>query len=198
MNYDYNTRRSKLVLPEYGRNIQKMVDYIKEQDDREERNRLARALISIMGNMNPHLRDVVDFKHKLWDHLAIMANFDLDIDYLYEVPEPSILTEKPKSVAYGTHTIRYKHYGKIIEYLIDEAVKFPEGPEKEQLIKTIANHMKKSYLTWNREIVSDEIILQDLKELSKGKLSVNEDLKLNEIRELLSKNKKKRTQPRKK
>ena len=175
-----------------------MVDYIKEQDDREERNRLAKALILIMGNMNPHLRDVVDFKHKLWDHLAIMANFDLDIDYPYDIPEPSILTEKPKKVEYGTHNIRYKHYGKIIEFLIDEAVKYPEGAEKEQLIKTIANHMKKSYLTWNREIVSDEIIFQDLRELSKGKISVDGDLKLNEIRELLGKNKKKKNQQRKK
>jgi len=174
-----------------------MVDYIKNVDDRDERNKLAKAIISIMGNMNPHLRDVSDFKHKLWDHLAIMANFELDIDFPYEIPEPSMFNEKPKPVPYGTHRIRYKHYGKTIELLIDAAADFPEGPEKEQLIKTIANHMKKSYLTWNREMVNDDIILKDFEELAKGRINIPKDMKLNEVRDLLSKNKKKRVQRKK-
>ena len=192
MDYDYNTERKKLVLPEYGRNIQKMINYTVSLEDREERNRAARAIIAIMGNMNPHLRDVSDFKHKLWDHLAIISDFRLDIDSPYETPTPEILHEKPRPVPYNQFDIRFKHYGKIIERLIEKAVDFEEGKEKEVLIRLIANHMKKCYLTWNREAVTDEIIFKDLEALSGGKLVVNQDLKLSETREILSKNKKKR------
>jgi hypothetical protein len=179
-------------LPEYGRNIQKMVEYTIQIEDREERNKAARAIISIMGNLNPHLRDVTDFKHKLWDHLFIISDFKLDIDSPYEKPTPEILFEKPKPVPYSEYDIRYKHYGKIIELLIKEALAFEPGPEKDMLIKLIANHMKKCYLTWNREVVSDEVIFEDLKKLSGGALEVSEDLKLSESRDILAKNKKKR------
>jgi hypothetical protein len=192
MDYDYNTGRKKLVLPEYGRNIQKMIKYAVSLEDREERNRAVRAIIGIMGNMNPHLRDVSDFKHKLWDHLAIISDFQLDIDSPYTAPTLETLREKPRSVPYNTYNIRFKHYGKIIEQLIQKAVEHKEGPEKEVLIKLIANHMKKSYLTWNREAVTDEVIFQDLKELSGGKLIPDKALKLSETRDiLLAKNKKK-------
>lgn len=192
MDYDYNTQRKKLVLPEYGRNIQKMINYAVSLEDKEERNKAARAIIAIMGNMNPHLRDVSDFKHKLWDHLAIISDFKLDIDSPYETPTPEILYEKPRPVDYNQSSIRYKHYGKIIERLIEQAVKFDEGKEKEVLIRLIANHMKKCYLTWNREAVTDEIIFKDLEALSGGKLVANQDLKLSDTREILSKTKKKR------
>jgi hypothetical protein len=192
MEYDYNTQRSRMNLPEYGRNIQKMVEYTVQIEDREERNRAARAIISIMGNLNPHLRDVSDFKHKLWDHLFIISDFKLDIDSPYEKPTPEVLFEKPKPVPYSEYDIRYKHYGKIIELLIKEAVAYEEGEEKEVLIKLIANHMKKCYLTWNREVVTDEVIFEDLKKLSGGALVVSGDLKLSESRDILSKNKKKR------
>jgi len=180
MEYDYNTSRPKLFLPEYGRNIQKMVDYILTIPDREERNRLAQAVIIIMGNMNPHLRDINDFKHKLWDHLAIMSNFQLDIDYPYEIPQPEEFAEKPRRVIYNDNDIRYRHYGKIVESLIEEAIKLPEGDDKDTLTKLIANHMKKSYLAWNRDSVTDEIIFSDLHELSRKRLSVKEGLKLSE------------------
>lgn len=192
MEYNYNTQRSRMNLPEYGRNIQKMVEYTAQIEDREERNKAARAIIAIMGNLNPHLRDVSDFKHKLWDHLFIISDFKLDIDSPYEKPTPEILFEKPKPVPYSEYDIQYKHYGKIIELLIKEASKFEEGQEKQVLIKLIANHMKKCYLTWNREVVSDEIIFEDLKKLSGGTLEVSEDLKLSESRDILIKNKKKR------
>jgi hypothetical protein len=192
MDYNYNTQRSKMNLPEYGRNIQKMVEYTVQIEDREERNKAARAIIAIMGNLNPHLRDVSDFKHKLWDHLFIISDFKLDIDSPYEKPTPEILFEKPKPVPYSEYDIQYKHYGKIIELLIKEASKFEEGQEKQVLIKLIANHMKKCYLTWNREVVSDEIIFEDLKKLSGGTLEVSEDIKLSESRDILTKNKKKR------
>ena len=162
-------------------------------ENRDERNRLANAVIAIMGNMNPHLRDISDFKHKLWDHLAIMSDFKLDIDSPYEKPQPKILTEKPRRVDYKNSEIRYKHYGRTLEILIDAATKYPEGEEKQQLIKVIANHMKKSYLTWNREVVNDEEIFKNLYELSGGKIDVKEGIKLSDSREILSKNKRKRT-----
>jgi hypothetical protein len=197
MEYDYNTQRSKMVLPEYGRNIQKMVEYATQIEDREERNRAARAIIAIMGNLNPHLRDVSDFKHKLWDHLFIISDFKLDIDSPYEKPTPEILYEKPKPVPYKDYNIRYKHYGKIIELLIKEASEFEEGEERDALIRLIANHMKKCYVTWNREVVDDKTIFEDLKNLSGGKIIVGEELKLSDTRDILSKSKKKRPQKKK-
>jgi len=180
MEYDYNASRNKLILPEYGRNIQKMVEHILAISDREERNRLAQAVIIIMGNMNPHLRDINDFKHKLWDHLAIMADFQLDIDFPYAVPQPEEFTEKPRRVAYNDSDIRYRHYGHIVEDLIKEAIKLPESEDKDTLIRLIANHMKKSYLSWNRDSVTDEIIFNDLHELSGKQLVVKEGVKLSE------------------
>jgi len=196
MSYDYNTQRNRLVLPEYGRNVQRMVEYTMRVEDTEERNRLAKAIIVIMGNMNPHLRDISDFKHKLWDHLAIMSNFQIDIDSPYEKPTPKILTEKPRRIFRQSGGITYKHYGHIIELMIEEAIKMPEGREKEELTKIIANHMKKSYLTWNRDVVDDELILQDLARLSSGKLQIVEGTKLNDTREIF-KNKKRRMQKKK-
>ena len=192
MTYNYNTQRKKLVLPEYGRNIQKMVDHLNTIEDREERNRAAKAIIGIMGNLNPHLRDVADFKHKLWDHLAIMSDFKLDIDSPYEAPVPEVLYEKPKSIPYNTESIRFKHYGKVMEQLINQASDYPEGEEREMLIRLIANHMKKCYLTWNREVVEDEVIFEDLKTLSKGRIVIDKNMKLSETRDILYKAKKRR------
>ncbi|MBN2523483.1 MAG: DUF4290 domain-containing protein [Bacteroidales bacterium] len=191
MSFDYNTSRKQLVLPEYGRNIQKMVDYIKTVEDRTERNRLAGAIISIMGNLNPHLRDINDFKHKLWDHLAIIADFELDIDYPYEIPKAEMFKTRPRPVEYGTHSIKYRHYGKSLELMIDAVCDMQDETEKERLINVVANHMKKSYLTWNRDTVNDEVILNDLKKLSKGRINT-ENIKLNETREIIGKKRSKR------
>lgn len=192
MNYDYNTSRKKLVLPEYGRNIQKMVDHIMAQPDKTERNRLAQALINVMGNLNPHLRDIHDFKHKLWDHLAIMSDFKLDIDYPYEIPVPESFQEKPGRVDYPQSSIRFKHYGKILERMLEYAVNMPENDEKKALVQVVGNHMKKSFLTWNRDTVDDEVILKDLHILSRGKIELDETYKLEETREILNKGKKKK------
>jgi len=192
MDYDYNTTRKKLVLPEYGRHVHKMIDYACTIEDREERNKAARTIISIMGNLNPHLRDVSDFKHKLWDHLALISNFQLDIDSPYESIKQESFTAKPNPLNYTQDTIRYKHYGKYMEWMIKKATEMEDSEEKESLIKLLANHMKKSYLTWNREVVNDEQIFLDLKELSGGRINVQvEDLKLSETRDILSKNRKK-------
>ncbi len=185
MNYDYNTQRKRMALPEYGRNVQKMVDHIKTIEDRVERNRAARTIISIMGNLNPHLRDVGDFKHKLWDHLALIASFELDIDSPYTVPEPSKFVEKPKQVPYKQGDIRFLHYGRIIELMIDAASELEEGPEKEYFTTLIVNQMKKSYITWNRGQVADEVIIGDMKLLSAGKLKMTEGVRILEVRELM-------------
>jgi hypothetical protein len=188
MTYDYNTRRDKLILPEYGRNIQKMVDHIMTIEDREERNKAARTIIGVMGNLNPHLRDVADFKHKLWDHLMVISDFKMDIDSPYETPSKEILNEKPKRVPYPHKKIRFKHYGHSIVLMIEKAVEMEDGEEKQELVRMIAYHMKKSYLTWNREAVDDREILEDLVTLSGNKLELGSDLELPETREILAKN----------
>lgn len=192
MEFNYNTQRKKLVLPEYGRNIQKMIEHIINIKDREERNRAAKTIISIMGNVNPHLRDISDFKHKLWDHLILISNFKLDIDSPYETIAKETLLEKPKSIPYHHKKIKYLHYGRLIEKLIHAADELEEGEEKNKLIELILNHMKKSYLNWNRNQVSDELIIDNMKELSGGKIDMPDDIKLMETREIFARAKKKR------
>ncbi len=192
MEYDYNTSRPKLIIPEYGRNIQKMVEHLLTIEDREERNKAARTVIAVMGNLNPHLRDVADFKHKLWDHLAIISNFKLDIDSPYEKPTPELLEEKPNRIPYNQKDIRFKHYGHSIVLMIEKAVEMEEGEEKHDLVRMIAYHMKKSYLTWNREAVDDREILEDLQTLSENRLQVDPDFELPETRDLLAKNTRKK------
>ncbi len=161
-------------------------------DDREKRNKLARATINVMGQLNPHLRDVNDFKHKLWDHLFIMSDFKLDVDSPYPIPSRETLTRKPEPLEYATNNVTFKHYGRHIERIIEKACELEEGHMKDTLIQLIANHLKKSYLTWNRDSVTDEEIAEHLSILSDGKLSLQDDIKLHDTSEILSKNKKKR------
>ncbi len=191
MNYDYNTQRKRMALPEYGRNVQKMVDHIKTIEDRDERNRAAKTIIQIMGNLNPQIRDIGDFKHKLWDHLALIADFNLDIDGPFPFPEPSKFKEKPKQIPYRQGDIRYLHYGRIIELMIRAASEMEDGEEKEYLTNLIVNQMKKSYITWNRGQVSDEVIIGDMKLLSGGKLKMTDVVKILEVKELIPPVKKK-------
>lgn len=183
---DYNSQRKKMALPEYGRNIQKMVDHLLTIEDRNERNRAAKTIIDVMGNLYPYLRDVSDFKHKLWDHIAIMADFKLDIDYPYDPPSPSLLHEKPNSVPYNNNKIEARHYGNTLHQMIKEAAKFEEGKDKEVLVELLANHMKKSFMTWNKDSVTDDKIFEDLDFLSDGKIQVS-DLKLKEIKNPINK-----------
>ena len=183
---EYNTNAKRLALPEYGRNIQNMVDYCLTIEARDERNRCANSIISIMGNMFPHLRDVNDFKHILWDHLAIMSDFSLDVDYPYEVLKKENLYQRPPNVPYSDCSIVYRHYGQTLERLINKASELEEGEEKEILIHMIANQMKKSFLIWNKDSVDNRKILKDLAELSGGKIVRNEEtFKLAEATELL-------------
>jgi hypothetical protein len=186
---DYNSNRKKLALPEYGRNIQNMVDYLLTLEDREKRNKSAQTVIDVMGNLYPYLRDVAEFKHKLWDHLAIMADFKLDIDYPYDPPSPDILTERPNKVPYNQHNIRWKHYGRTMELMIAKINDF-EGEEREIMIEQLANHMKKSFLNWNKDAVEDQKIFQDLEYLSKGTIEIPEGLELADPKTLIGKKKK--------
>jgi len=187
---DYNSNRKKMPLPEYGRNLQNMVDHIMTIEDMEERNRAARTVIDIMGNMYPYLRDINDFKHKLWDHLAIMSDFQLDIDYPYDPPRRETFNEPPQRIPYSVGRIKLRHYGKILESLVDKARKYESGEEKEVLIKLLANHMKKSYLTWNKDAVDDDKIYEDLEILSDGSIK-RSDLGLTETKDLLYRTRKK-------
>lgn len=190
---DYNTRRPQMVIPEYGRNIQKMVEHAISIENREERNRVAQSIINVMGQLNPHLRDIVDFKHKLWDHLFIISDFKLDVDSPYPYPDKEKIFEKPKPLDYPQSNIRFKHYGKSVEAFIAKAIEMNDGEEKTELIKTIANLMKKSYLTWNRESVDDDLIVSDLKLLSKGQLKLDDSFKLEQTNDILALNVKKKT-----
>lgn len=171
----YNTAEKRLVLPEYGRNIQNMVDYCLTIEDREERNRCANSIISTMGNLFPHLRDVNDFKHILWDHLAIMSDFKLDVDYPYEIIKKENLNKRPPRLAYGNSSITYRHYGQALERMIQKANELEEGEEKDALVRMLANHMKRSFMVWNKDTVDDRKILKDLCELSDEKIVLNEE-----------------------
>jgi len=178
MELEYNSSRNKLVISEYGRHIQKLVEHAITLKDKEERQKMANGIIDIMGELNPQLRDVADFKHKLWDHLFIISNFELDVDSPYEKPVIEKLFEKPEPLAYPNSKIKYNHYGKVIELMIDEAVKMEDQELKSKLVIAIANQMKKSYVNWNLDTVEDEVILNQLTKLSKSKLSVPEGIEL--------------------
>ena len=175
---EYNTSLSKLIIPEYGRNVQKMVHSIIDIEDREKRNHQAKSIIEVMGNLNPHLRDVPDFKHKLWDHLFIMSDFHLDVDSPYDRPSKESFEEKPEMLKYSDNNIKFRHYGKILPLIIKRTIDLDEGEYKDFLVFTIANHMKKSYLTWNKANVEDEVILRHLSQMSDDKLSMKETFKL--------------------
>lgn len=182
----YNTKRKQLVIPEYGRHIHLMIEQAKAETNIEERNKKAKAIIGVMGNLNPHLRDVPDFQHKLWDQFFIMADFDIEVDSPFEKPEREVLEAKPEKLAYPQNHPKYRFYGNNIKRMIDAAIKWEEGELKEVLVFTIANHMKKSFLSWNKDTVEDAVILAHLDELSDGKLKVAaQQLPLTESADLL-------------
>lgn len=192
---DYPTLQGKLIMPEYGRNIQQMVNHALTIEDKEERAQCVKSIIATMGNLFPYLRDVNDFKHKLWDHIAIMSDFKLDIDYPYEIIKPDNLNTKPEQVPYRSHKMHYQHYGITLEKMIARVADYEEGDERNELIRLIANQMKKCFLTWNKEIVDNKKIFEDLRELSNGKLDFTEDtFKLIESRDVFysKKNKQKK------
>lgn len=172
----YNTKMKRLALPEYGRNIQSMVDYCLTIEDREERTNCAYAIVATMGNLFPQLGDLSEYKHLLWDHLAIMSDFKLDIDYPYEVVKKESLNNCPDRVPYSSpKNLRFRHYGKLIQGMIDKAAELTDPEEKKELSVYIANYMKKCYILYNKDGVADEKIFDDLRNLSKGDIRLTPD-----------------------
>ncbi|MFK8044248.1 MAG: DUF4290 domain-containing protein [Crocinitomicaceae bacterium] len=174
LDMEYNTSRPKLQIPEYGRNVQKMVDFAITLGDREERNKVANAIINVMGELNKHLRDKEDYKHKLWTHLFIISDFQLDVDSPYPIPNREMLAERPSSVEYPQTKIQFGHYGKTIEGMIAIASDMEENEEREALIKVIANLMKRFHLMYNTNSIDDEIISVHLKRMSQGKIRLTD------------------------
>ncbi|PWN70216.1 DUF4290 domain-containing protein [Chryseobacterium phosphatilyticum] len=169
---EYNTQKTQLHMPEYGRIIQQLVERCKELPTKEERNEMAMAIIDFMGQRNPQLRDEENYKHKLWDHLFILSGYDLDVESPYPFPTMEQLAEKPKRMEYPKLQGDFKFYGKSILQLIEKAIELEMGDEKEALIEVIANNMKKSYNVYNKEHVTDDVIFRHLKELSENRLDL--------------------------
>ena len=183
----YNTQKKKLIIPEYGRHIHQMIDQAVELKDKEKRNEMAKAIIGVMGNLNPHLRDVPDFQHKLWAQLFIMSDFQLDVESPFDKPSKEAYEKrKPNKLDYPQNYPKYRFYGNNIKRMIDFAINWDNPELKSKLILTIANHMKKCFLNWNKDSVEDQVILDHLIDLSDGKLKVLEkDLPLTDSVEFL-------------
>ena len=172
---EYNTERTKLIIPEYGRHIHQMIDQAVVLKDKDERNKMAKAIIGVMGNLNPHLRDVPDFQHKLWAQLFIMSNFELDVDSPFDKPSKELyVNSKPNKLEYPQSYPKYRFYGNNIKKMIDIALEWEDGELKDKLIANIANHMKKCFLNWNKDSVDDKVIFDHLADLSDGDLVVPE------------------------
>ena len=187
---EYNTSLNKLILPEYGRNVQKLVENAVKIEDTEERKKYVEGIINLMGRMYPYLRDLKDFKHKLWDHLVIMSDFKLGEDSPFPSPETATFAGEPEKIPYKSKNFRYKHFGKNIVDMLKYAVEMEDGDEKKLLTALIANHMKKLYLTWSKDMVTDEFIFHKIKELSDGKIEVGSDIILSDSHQLVSSRKK--------
>ena len=176
-NLEYNTQRGKMLIAEYGRNVQKMVEMTINIEDREMRNKAAQNIVNVMALLNPAVRELADFKHKLWDHLHIISDFKLDVDGPYPPPEKAAIKARPKPLAYPNSSIRYKYYGKVMEDMIKKIANLPESPEKVLITQNLANFMKMSYLTWNKDTVDDTTIFKHLEELSKGEMKMDDSVK---------------------
>ena len=185
---DYNTERKELILPEYGRSVHQMVDFLLQVEDREERNTGAKAVIKLMGQLNPQLRDLEDYNHKLWDHLFIMSDFLLDVDSPYPIPDKEEFQGKPNKVEYPTGVQKYRHYGKVVRTIISEAAKEEDQEQRDLLSIMVANLMKKTYLQWNKNTVDDLVIWNHLLELSEGKLTRPEGAQLEEMKHIVNQN----------
>ena len=185
---NYNTERTELILPEYGRNVHQMVDYLKTVEDRDERNIGAKAIIELMGQLNPQLRDLEDYTHKLWDHLFIMADFSLDVDSPYPIPNKEEFEGKPRRVEYPEELTKFRHYGKVILKIIEESSKEEDPEQRKALAMMVGNLMKKTYLQWNKNVVEDSVIWGHLKELSNGKITQPEGMELDEMNHIVKSN----------
>ena len=170
---EYNTERSMLKIPEYGRNVQRMVDYCLTIEDKEHRSKVAQSIIDVIGNLNPAIRDAPDYAHKLWDHLFIMSDFKLDVDSPYPIPTAESFVGRPDEMPYPQKSNKFRHYGSIVKNMIQHALGLEEGEERDALVDGIAYAMKRNYLKYNKDTVEDATILADLKEMSEGKLTTD-------------------------
>jgi hypothetical protein len=183
---EYNTTRNELVISEYGRNIQKMIEYTLTMEDRVKRTRAAFLIVDVMAQMHPQVKDTVDFKQKLWDHLHHISDFRMDVDCPYPKPTKQALEAKPEKIPYQENNIKFRQYGKNLQRIIEKAIELEDGKEKDAFVKAIANHLKKSYLNWNRDSVNDKLIFEHLELLSEGKLKLAENARLLHTDEILS------------
>lgn len=179
----YNTERVTLHIPEYGRNVQKMVDYLKTIEDREKRNEQARAIIKVMEILNPAVHLQENYEQKLWDHLFIIADFDLDVDSPYPMPERDCMNKRPEMVPIEKKPLRASHYGRNIENMIDLVAQKEDGEQKSGMISVLAGYMKQQYLIWNKDTVSDETIFQDIEKLSDYRIKVPEGLQIAKVQQ---------------
>jgi hypothetical protein len=188
---EYNTQRGSISISEYGRNVQKMVEITIAIEDRDKRNKAAQNIVNVMSLLNPQVRELADYKHKLWDHLFIISDFRLDVDSPYPVPEKAAIKAPPKTLSYPSSDIRFKYYGKVMEDMIRKIAGMEDTPAKVQITQNIANFMKMSYLTWNKDTVDDSTIFNHLNELSTGSMTVDDSIKLNHTAEILAMNREK-------
>lgn len=175
---DYNTQRTKLIMPEYGRHVQKMIEYVVNIEDKEKRNEQIRAVVGVMGILNPQLRDLNDFKHKLWDHVHIISDFEIDIDSPYPTPTKETFSTKPNPIPLDKTPLKAAHYGRNIQNMIDMIADKPDDELRRNMVMVLAGYMRQQYLIWNKDSVSEEIIFRDIKNLSGGRISVPEDFHL--------------------
>ena len=170
---DYNTQREKLALPEYGREIQRMVDHAKTLPDKKERQRCAQTIVAIMDRMFPQNRQNADYKHKLWDHLALMSNFELDIDWPYDIHQAADITTRPEPMPYPMKDIAVKHYGYMVFELFDKLKQMPPGKERDELARVTANQMKRNLMLWSHGSSDDEKVASDLARFTDGKIQLD-------------------------
>ena len=171
---DYNTQRDKLHMPEYGRHVQKMIEYVASLPDKQKRNEQIQSVVQVMGTLNPQLRDINDFKHKLWDHVHVISDFNIDIDSPYPTPTRESLSTAPNPIPLQTTPVKAAHYGRNIQNMIDVIAQREDDDVKTYMIKTLASYMKQQYLIWNKDSVSEETIFNDIYKLSDGRITVPE------------------------
>lgn len=170
----YNTQRGEMRIPEYGRNVQKMVAYCLTVEDKEHRNEVAHSIIDVIGNLNPHLRDVPDYRHKLWDHLFIMSGFKLDVDSPYPIPTEENFVSKPELLEYPKRNLRFRYYGKVVLGMLEKVKEMEDNDERLAIVTAIANQMKKNYLAWNKDTVEDSLILSDIRTITNGIINTDD------------------------
>lgn len=172
---EYNTQRDKIVIMDYGRNVYKLVQYAKTIEDRTKRTQVAEAIVNVMAQVNPHVRDQADYRQKLWDHLFILAGGDLDVDTPFEVQHNESVQFDPRQMTYSNSNIRYRHYGRYTEKMLMKIAEYPEGEEREALTDEVAQDMKRKYMAWNNDSIDDKVIKDQIERMSMGRVVMGDE-----------------------